>query len=264
MKVITSADNRYIKLAASLKHRKYREENQMFLVEGHRAVAETQAKPELVEAIFVDEKLAPDYLGLDNLLAAELLQVDARLMRQICNTENPQGIAAMVRKPVWTWQSLLAGQGLLILLDHIADPGNMGSILRSCWALGAAGVLLSPGCVDPFGPKVVRSSMGALLNLPVFAEVSDRQLDVLQALDISFLAADISRGQPYYSIQYPRPSLLVIGSEAQGVCETIKERCQQFINIPMNPQVESLNVAAACAIIVAEVSRQYREGLELA
>jgi TrmH family RNA methyltransferase len=264
MKLITSADNKYIKLAASLKQRKYREENQMFLVEGRRAVAEALTKPELVAAIFVKEKLALEYSIPDIFPSVELLQVGTRLMRQVCNTEKPQGVAAILKKPVWSWEGLLTQRGMLVLLDRIADPGNMGSILRSCWAFGVEGVLLSQDCVDPFGPKVVRSSMGAILNVPVFPEVSDLQLNALQALGVSFLATDVSRGHHYYSIKYPRPSLLVIGSEAQGVSEAIKKRCQGFINIPINPQVDSLNVAAACAIIIAEVGRQYREGTEWA
>lgn len=262
--LITSADNKYIKLASSLKQRKYREENQMFLVEGKRAVEEALAQAELVEVIFVDEKLAGEYSGSDIGGCKKLLQVETRLMRQVCDTDHPQGIAAILKKPVWPWERASAGRGLLVLLDHIADPGNMGSILRSCWAFGVEGVLLSPGCVDPFSPKVVRSSMGALLNVPVFSEVSATQLDALQGLGFWFLAADSGRGQPYYSIEYPEPSLLVIGSEAQGVSEAMKKRCQQFVNIPMKPEVESLNVAAACAIIMAEVWRQYRRGTEFA
>ena len=264
MKLITSADNKYIKLASSLRQRKYRAENQMFLVEGRRAVAEAQEKPELIQAVFVEEGLAPEYAGLETLNSGDWLQVDVRLMQHICNTEHPQGIAAILKKPVWSWEELLAQGDLLVLLDHIADPGNLGSILRSCWAFGVGGVLLSSGCVDPFGPKVVRSSMGAVLNVPIFPEVSELQLDTLQERGVRFWASDISHGQPYYSIKYPRPALLVVGSEAQGISAAIKKRSQQFVNIPMKPRVESLNVAAACAIIISEVWRQYREGTELA
>ena len=259
MKVISSQDNKLIKLASSLKHKKYRDEHKMFLVEGKRAVEEVQERPELLEALFLDESQASEHRLECMPLNPECYLVDDRLMKNICSTENPQGIAALVRKPAWSWEDVLGKKGLLLLLDRVSDPGNMGSILRTSWALGVDGVLMTKGCVDPFSPKVVRATMGAIINIPVFQEVSQQQLDSLIMHGYRFLCTEIYEGEKYYSVKYDRASVIIIGSEAQGVSDDIKRRCNQFINIPMNPQVDSLNVAAACAIIVAEAWRQCHE-----
>lgn len=236
----------------------------MFLVEGKRAVAEALEKPELLVAIFVDESLAKEYREFAELLSAEAYLVSTQLMVHICCTETPQGVAAIMRTPVWSWLDVVNKAGLLILLDRIADPGNMGSIFRTCWALGVEGVLLTPGCVDPFSPKVVRSTMGALLNIPVFRDVPVTWLDILHDQGYEFIGTDLNADKNYYSLKYPDQSIIIIGSEAIGASAELKNRCNRFMKIPMNSQVDSLNVAAACAIIIAEVARQRYEKTGLA
>lgn len=264
MKVISSPNNKYIKLATSLKHRKYRNEQGMFLVEGKRAVQEAQAKPGLVEVIFADINLTNQELTNVDTEISECYLLEPGLMRQVCSTENPQGIAAILRKPIWLWEDLVDKKGLLILLDRIADPGNLGSILRTCWAFGVAGVLMTRGSVDLFSPKVVRSTMGAILNVPVFTDINSRQMDSLYEQGYKLLCTDVNQGEKYYSVSYGGATIITIGSESQGVSEELKTGCDRFINIPMKPGVDSLNVASACAIIVAEAWRQYQEITELA
>lgn len=255
MKVIRSQDNKYIKLASSLKHKKYRDERAMFLVEGQRAVAEAKSRPDLVEVVLMDVNLNQQSAYAEKDFADYYL-LDPKLMRHICSTENPQGIAVILRKPVWSWERVINEKGLLILLDRISDPGNLGSILRTCWAFGVKGVLMTKGCVDLFSPKVVRSSMGAILNVPVFTDVTNLQLDSLHEQEYKFLCTDINQGEKYHSVQYGGQTIIIVGSEAQGVSDDIKNGCDKFINIPMKPGVDSLNVASACAIIVAEAWRQ--------
>jgi RNA methyltransferase, TrmH family len=265
VQVISSQDNKYIKLASSLKHRKYRDMEGLFLVEGRRAVKEALERSELVQAVFWDESLTeqnPMYAAAASV--PNCFGIDSRLMKHICSTEEPQGIAAIVRKPAWTWEAVLGQRGLLILLDRISDPGNLGSILRTCWAFGVDGVLLTKGCVDPYNPKVIRSTMGAILNVPVFTDVAAEQLEDLDKLRFSFMSTDISGSEEYSLVKYGRPLVIIFGSEAQGVSDVLKNRCNFFINIPMNPRVDSLNVAAACAIIIAEAGRQHQEGAEMA
>ncbi len=264
MKLITSQDNKYIKLAASLKQKKHRDDEKVFLVEGKRAVIEALQKPELLSVIFVDESLKEEYSEFAHLLSPEAYLISAQLMRHICCTETPQGIAAIMKKPIWSWLDVVNKAGLLILLDRVSDPGNMGSIFRSCWALGVKGVLMTKGCADPFTPKVVRSTMGALLNIPVFCDVSDTQLDTLDEQGYAFICTDLNADKNYYSLKYPDQSIIIIGSEALGASAELKSRCDRFIKIPMNPQVDSLNVAAACAIIIAEAARQRYERTGLA
>lgn len=265
MKIISSQDNKLIKLAASLKQKKHRDAQGLFLVEGCRAVAEALGKPELVQVVFQEEGMSEDntiYAGTAGW--PDCYTIDSRLMKHICSTEEPQGIAAIVKKTVWSWESTINSRGLLIMLDRISDPGNLGSILRTCWAFGVDGVLLTRGCVDPFNPKVVRSTMGAILNVPLFSDVSTAHCDNLKDIGYKFMSTDITGCDLYSSTDYSVPLVIIFGSEAQGVSDDLKKRCKIFTKIPMNPQVDSLNVAAACAIIVAEARRQIHREAEMA
>ena len=257
---IDSPENQTIKLASSLKQRKYREKFGLMVVEGQRSVQEVMARPELLQKILVDESLADQFHVPDLPSHIETCLLKPGLLKRISATENPPGIAALVKIPVWSWDNILKSR-LLLLLDRIADPGNMGSILRTSWAMGVDAILLTRGCADPYSPKVVRSSMGAVLNVPVFADVSGEQLDSLAECGFRFICTDVEKGQRYYKIRYQQPSILVLGSEADGVSEEIKSRCNDCINIPLQSGVDSLNVAAACAIIVAEAWRQQIESM---
>jgi len=263
MKVIGSKDNKLIKLAASLKHKKYRDVERLFLVEGGRAVTEALRKPELLAAVFLDESGIEEYYNFE-LPSGESYVINTQLMRHICCTENPQGIAAIVKNPVWLWEEVIARQGHLVLLDRISDPGNLGSILRTCWALGGEGLALMRGSVDPFSPKVVRSTMGAIMNMPLFRDVSEQELDNLQGQGYCFWGATGDAAENYFEVKYPSKSLLIFGSEADGISDGLRKRCRGFIKIPMKSQVDSLNVAAACAIILAELWRQRQEEIRLA
>jgi TrmH family RNA methyltransferase len=117
--------------------------------------------------------------------------------------------------------------------------------------------------VDPFNPKVVRSTMGAIMNVPLFTNVTSEQCDGLNDMGYTFMSTDITGNQTFCSVKYSTPLVIIFGSEAQGVSADLKQRCKIFTNIPMNPRVDSLNVAAACAIIVAEARRQLHVGAEM-
>lgn len=255
MKVIRSLDNSMVRLARKLHQKKYRDQEGLFLVEGRRSVQEALARPELVRAVFIEESLVGDFSDLGGL---DSYIVDNKLLKHICTTETPQGIAALVKKPEWSFEDLLSGDALIVLLDQVADPGNMGSIIRTCWGLEAAGILLTPGCVDPFSPKVVRSSMGGILNLPLREMKSCEELDYFIERDYELIGTALENGCNYYETDLSKAKILVLGSEATGISPNLKKRCFQLIKIPMNPKIDSLNVAAACAIIVAEAWRQRR------
>ena len=261
MQLISSSENKFIKLASSLKVRKYREATGMFLVEGWRSVHEVLGRPELIAAIIATEGSSKE-VDWDRLSADKIVLVEPRLMRQVCATENPQGIAAIARKPQWSWEQVTAGDSLLIYLDRVSDPGNLGSILRTCWALGVNGVIMSRGCVDLYNPKVVRSTMGAILNLPVLPEAGTAEIVALQQSGYSVVVTDAEDGRPYYDEDFKVPTIIILGSEGHGVSWELKALSKATINIPVEPEVESLNVAAACAIITAEARRQRQEGRE--
>jgi len=253
MKTISSPENQMIKLARSLHHKKYRDQEKLFLAEGRRLVEEALARPELVKALFIREEQAADIAERQDI---DCYVIDDRLFKLISTTDSQQGMAAIVRKPVWDLPKLTAVDGFLVLLDRISDPGNLGSIIRSCWALGVDGLLLTPECVDPYSPKVVRSTMGGIFHLPLIEAVAAPELDTLQMHGYEFIATGLDHALDYYDIDMRGKKILVLGSEAIGISPAIKSKCNQTSRIPINPKVDSLNVAAACAIITAEAWRQ--------
>lgn len=197
MKEISSPENQIIKLARSLHHKKYRDQENLFLAEGRRLVEEALAIPGLVETLFIREEQASDLGDRQDL---DCYIVNDRLLKHISTTESQQGMAAIIRKPDWNLATFASTGGFFVLLDRISDPGNLGSIIRSCWALSVNALLLTPGCVDPYSPKVVRSTMGGLFHLPLIEAVTEQDLDALQMQGFEFLATGLDSAIDYYDI----------------------------------------------------------------
>ena len=254
MKFITSKDNASIRLAQKLKMKKYRDREGLFFIEGKRSVEELLMSPEHIHTLFVQEGYEEqDFIRS---FGDRVYVLNEQLLKLISDTQNPQGFAAIARQKEYDFRDMLDSSGLWVLLDRIADPGNLGSIIRSCWAFGIGGLLLTPHSADPYNPKVVRSSMGGTLHLPIITGIDDEQLQSLQNHHWRFLCTDMQAETSYYEADLKGKAILVLGNEAKGVSKKLKNLCRDSLKIPMNPQVDSLNVAVACAIIVAEAARQ--------
>lgn len=254
MKFINSLDNKAVKYAASLLQKKNRDREKRFLVEGLKSIE--AADSDLIEIVFIDSAKQDCYKNVISNPEINCCLVDQRIMRKICDTDSPQGIAAIVNKPITDLDTLFKAQGLLILLDRITDPGNMGTIIRSAWALNAGGILVSEGCVDVFSPKVIRATMGGIFNVPIAGNIENEQLSLCKDQGYQLICTDIQAAQSFYEVDYTDRKILVIGNEAAGVSEEIKSMCEEFIKIPINPTADSLNAAVACAIILQEAFRQ--------
>lgn len=256
MKKISSAENQFIKLANRLKTRKYRDKENLFMVEGLRSVQELQEYSELIRAVFLESAMIASLEEITNALPERCFEIDTRLMQTICSTDNPQGAAAIVAKPTWKISQMLQEDGLVVILDQLADPGNVGSIIRSCWAMDVNGVLLTEGCADPFSPKVVRSTMGGILNVPLIQDAGDDIWRILKDENFRFIGTSGNADQSYFNADLLGKCALILGSEAFGISRSLINQCNEVIKIPMNDKADSLNVAAACAIIISEARRQ--------
>lgn len=257
MKKITSKDNQYIKHAVSLKNKKYRTREQMFLLEGKKMVTEALQNNSPLVRIMVDEAHIEEYGDLIQQFSdLEWLQIDSKIFNGIADTETPQGIIAVASIPRPSFRELLKQNTSLFLLDQISDPGNLGTIIRTAWALDIDGILLSEGCTDPFSPKAVRASMGGILNLPVYTCIGLKELDSLRSAGYSLIGTALDARTNVFNCDYKKPHIIVIGSEARGVRPEIQRCCDKLIKIPINPAVDSLNAAVACAIIMIEVRKQ--------
>lgn len=253
MKAITSRENPQVKQAAKLKNRKNRVKEGLFIIEGRKMIDEALLfSPPIVQSIFVEDRWAEEYKVLAGKYPhINWYVVDEKLMKHICDTETPQGVAAVASIPRASAEDLTGDDKLLVLLDGVADPGNVGTIIRSAWAFGAGGVMLTKGSADPFSPKVVRSSMGGILHVPVVPDVGEKDLYMLKDKGYIFMGTDVKGGISYENVDYSGRRVIVIGSEANGISPAVKELCDQFFTIPMNPKADSLNAAVACAIILS-------------
>lgn len=177
-------------------------------------------------------------------------ETDARIMKHLSNTESPQGMVAVMHKPVYNLQQVARPGGMLLVLDQISDPGNLGTIIRTCWAFAADALLLTPGSVDPFNPKVVRSSMGGMLNVPIVEDVTPLQLEDLKSRGFRMMATSTGQAVSVYEADLNGSLAVAIGSEARGLSPQLSALCDATMTIPCQPGVDSLNAAVACGIIL--------------
>ena len=256
--IITSNSNNKIKhLVNLLKKGKLRKEESVFVCEGRKMFLEVlcQCPERIVEAYFTEEaygEIEKDYEGELSAVRCEL--VDEKVFKQMAETVTPQGVIAIVRMPEYTLDDLKDEKGRRILiLDDLRDPGNLGTIIRTAEAAGMTGILLSAESVDVTNPKVVRSTMGAMLRMPIFyASSIVETLEKLRNENVGFkvfsaaLDGAVSYTEADYGINYG----LVIGNEANGVSREVIDASDGCILIPMEGKVESLNAAVAAALIM--------------
>ena len=182
-------------------------------------------------------------------------EIAAYLMDGLTDTETSQGILAVIRRK----ELPLPPDGdFFVIADTIRDPGNLGTLIRTCAAAGVEGLFLTPGSVDPFAPKVLRAGMGAQFRLPIHRASWDELASTLhdRPKPVRILLSDVENGQPVWQSSLRGPLALVIGSEADGVSPEARQAADGRVHIPMPGQFESLNAAVAAGILIFEVVRQ--------
>lgn len=177
--------------------------------------------------------------------------IPAETAGRIAPTRHGHGVLAVVRRPL----SRIEPVGIVLFLDRIQEPGNVGAAIRAAAAFGASGVVCSAGCADPFSPKAIRSSAGQSLLLPVaenarIATVANH----FRAAGGAVIGTSASGGVPLAQFRPSLPLLLVFGNEGQGLLPEVEQECSELVSIPLAGGVESLNVAACCAVILASLA----------
>jgi TrmH family RNA methyltransferase len=249
------------RLLRSLRQRKTREAEGLFLAEGIRAVEDLAASPLPVRFAAAASSLGdtPRGQALLHLLASQGVAVHEtpeRDLAAMADTETPQGILAVAPIPRAALDALRvedADPSVLLVLDAVQDPGNFGTLARTAEALGAAGVVALPGTVDPWNPKSVRAAMGSTFRLPVVEAGWEDLAPWLTARGVETLAAVVG-GEPLGGDR-PRRAALVLGNEGAGVGDETRARADRAVGIPLRGRAESLNVAAAGAILLYELLR---------
>ena len=238
-----------------------RDEVGEFLIEGPVAVAEALSIGLPVRELFAVADAQAELVAAAGNAGIATHAVSDRVLAALADSVTPQGVVAVAEMPEVTLQELAADTDLLLLLDEVRDPGNAGTLVRSALAAGAAGVIFGRGSVDPFGPKTVRSSAGAILNTKILRQAP--LADVCEYLgEQGFLIVGSGADAP---LDADRADLsgrvaLLVGNEARGLAGAALDLVDVSVRIPMPGPAESLNVGVAGSILLFECVRQRRTG----
>lgn len=245
-----------LKLANKLKLKKYRDEFKLFVAEGLRLcemTADSEIKFGFYTAEFLKDERAKNLLEKLKTVA-QIYEIPAATFEKISDTKTPQGIMLILRQKVFSLEEILTRK-LIVVLDAVHDAGNLGTILRTAEAF-SCGVIILEESADIFNSKVVRASMGAIFSLPTVKMTRLEFLSAMKKFDVEILAAALdSTAEIYYKHDFTKKSAVVFGSEAAGVSPEILNVAKK-IYIPMTGCAESLNVATAAGIIIAEGNKK--------
>lgn len=258
--MITSASNEQIKeLKKLMKSASRRRELQTYPVEGIRMVREVP--PELVQTLYVAESAAEKFRAFCECTEKPVEIVRDSVFDAVSDTRTPQGILATVRMKKTEAHELFAAdrEPFILIAEHLQDPGNLGTIIRTAEGAGVTGIVLSADTVDLYNPKVVRATMGSIFRVPVYiAEDLPLVIQNLQAHNVCVYGAHLS-GASFYERDFTGGCAFLIGNEGNGLSADISRMADVLIRIPMCGRVESLNAAISTAVISYEVLRQ-RQG----
>ena len=248
-------------LIRDLHRRRGRERRGLALAEGVRLVEEALAARVPIRGAVTSPSLEATARGkaLEAALRAAgvpVERVDDAALAALADTEHPQGVVAVVAPTVWTLEHVTLGaDGVVVVLDAVQDPGNVGTILRTAHGLGAAAVVALPGTAELTSPKTLRAGMGAFFRFPCISTDTEAFFAWASAHHVETWATDAA-GTPIASTRRSAgPLALVLGNEGAGVGEAVRARAARQVAIPLRPGAESLNVAIAAAILLYEVRR---------
>lgn len=251
---ITGAEHKTVKRLAGLKEKKYRERYGEFLVEGENSVLWALDSPYTVNTVVKSNDYTVPQSFIPFLEGKQLYSVPPHIFAKIADTKTPQGILCSCALPQ---APPLPKSGLFLYCDRVRDPGNVGSMIRSADAMGLDGVMLSPESVDPYNPKLVRSTMGSLFHLRLYTSVSADMLDSLKQNGFSLAVSALSNQSITPDAWQVAPNtILAVGNEAHGVSDRVCAMADVTVKIPMHGSAESLNVAAAAAILLYEAAKR--------
>ncbi|SHE92794.1 RNA methyltransferase, TrmH family [Caldanaerobius fijiensis DSM 17918] len=252
--VITSLDNPVVKLTMSLKQKKYRQQLKKYTIEGIKLVEEALKSNAPVEYILtVDEKTY--YSGIKTYVVSE------KVLSKLSEVESPQGIMAVVNMEEHGLNDIIKGENnLIVVLDGLQDPGNIGTIIRTADAMGVSGIIAVKGTGDIYNSKAIRASMGSIFHIPVvYIDDLLSAYDFLKKRGIRVIATSLNGDMYPYDINFMN-SAVVFGNEGNGISSISESQADHLVKIPMVGLAESLNVAASAAVILYEALRQRKKG----
>ena len=256
---VTSRDNVSLKDARRVRDGKVRDK--MF-IEGARLVAEAIKSRVRIDQAFVSTDEGSGFLDLmTDAGARTIYEVSRQAFESIADTVTSQGVVIVAGRPSVSLDAvaeLISGSTipLVVFLHRINNPSNLGAVVRAAEAAGAAAVLVSTESADAFSPKAIRASMGSAFRLPILQGMAfDDAIDWAQESKLRTTAADAEADTAHYDVDWFKPRMLVFGSEAHGLSDDERRKVDEIIKIPMEREVESLNLAVAAGVILFEARR---------
>ena len=256
---ITGFSNPTVKYLRSLRDKKYRRREGRFLVEGLRLLTDARESGRLPEMLVMARGRDAHPL-LDELERAvdagggEVIETTPDILSKITGKSNAQAVAGVFAE----WDTSLAridrtAAPIWLVAQALRDPGNLGTMLRTCDAVGAGGLILIDDCADPFSVEAVRASMGAVFTQAIARATWDEFLPWLRTGDGQLVAASLRDAVPYRGAPYAAPCFLLVGNESQGLPEACEAACDLRVTMPMRGRADSLNAAIAGAVLAYEV-----------
>ena len=262
MQIITSKDNETVKNIKKLKDRKYRDLNNEFIIEGIKLVKEAISENFMIKKIVICEECLEnaiiDEKTLYEIAKYECIYVTKKIFESISDVTHPQGILAVVEKN--NKKPINYKEDIVLVLDGLQDPGNLGTILRTIDSANLSQIIVSKETVDAYNPKVVRSTMGAIFRVNIIQTDNLKEtLKEFKKHKYKIMSTSLGATESIYDIDYNK-KVLVIGNEANGVSKGILDFADEKVIIPMLGKTESLNASVATSIIVYEYVRRKIKG----
>jgi TrmH family RNA methyltransferase len=259
---LTSKDNKTVKYLISLSDQKVRKKDKVFLIEGVKMVEEALRDKAGVKQVVASPSLTlhqgKGVIKLAEKTGIDILWISERLLDSISESKTPQPVMAVVGQRDYSEETLLAvPPGLAVICHHLQDPGNLGTVIRTTEAVGAAGVVVTQNTVDAYNPKTVRASMGSILRLPVL-RISDLEGFLAKSKKEGFqsVALALNARKSCFDLDLTIPTVAVLGQEGSGLPEEVLEQVDHRARLPMAGSIDSLNVATAAAVVLYEAWKQ--------
>lgn len=256
---LTSVANPKVKMWSELLTKRGRDKQGKFLLEGVRLVHEALRAAYPIETMLydADKGLAPELADAAAAASVPTVSVSAAVLAKCSDTETPQGVIAVAGKLQPPIADVLHDpRGLVVVVDGVQDPGNLGTIIRSADAVAASAVLLGAGTVDLYNPKTIRATMGSLFHLTIVHGDLAPWLTAAAERGAQVVGTSLAAHDSCYELDLTRPSWLVFGSEGAGVSPAVEALVTRRVVIPMPGRAESLNVAMAATVLLFEAARQ--------
>lgn len=256
--MITSLNNQKIKNVCALQQRqKYRRQECLFVVEGKKMIEESP-RHWIVEIFITGEFYREHASFIETLPAEKVEMVSEQVFKHMSDFVTPQGILAVLHQNQLKLDDIdLSKNPLIIALENLQDPGNIGTIIRTAEAVNAAAVIISGGSADIYNPKIVRATMGSIYRVPIIYNVDLQDIvRRLKELKVNIYAAHLKATKSYFDFDYKNGTCFLIGNEGNGLTDNLASDATHYVKIPLLGHSESLNAAIAAGVLMYEAVRQ--------